>query len=248
MEQRKKKTGKKAAPAKAKPADGVTVEETTLEALDFLEGNPRVHDDDQIALIRTSLEEDGPGRSIVASRGAGGRRHVIAGNGTKRAALEAGLTRAFLVTAPRDGLVVVVRDDLDEQAQVRMAIRDNLATDHSSFGSEELRQAAEGASLLLADLGFSSAELARYAGNRASDDPKKEWDGMPEFDHGDETAFQSIHIHFADERAVRTFSKLIKQPITPKTRSLWYPPAKIGTTREKTYGEEPAPEAKGGKK
>ncbi len=54
-------------------------------------------------------------------------------------------------------------------------------------------------------------------------DPSKEWEGMPEFENEDETAWQSIHIHFSSEKAIDLFAKLINQPITKKTKTLWFP-------------------------
>ena len=55
------------------------------------------------------------------------------------------------------------------------------------------------------------------------EDPLKEWDGMPEYVNEDETGLQSIVVHFKTEEAVRDFAELVKQKITDKTKSLWFP-------------------------
>jgi hypothetical protein len=54
-------------------------------------------------------------------------------------------------------------------------------------------------------------------------DPLEEWKGMPEFTQEDKTAYKTVILHFSDQEAVDNFSTLIDQPITDKTRTLWYP-------------------------
>jgi hypothetical protein len=46
---------------------------------------------------------------------------------------------------------------------------------------------------------------------------KKEWKGMPEFEQKDLTPKHSIIINFKD------FCKLVKQDLTDKTKSIWFP-------------------------
>lgn len=54
-------------------------------------------------------------------------------------------------------------------------------------------------------------------------DKNKEWQGMPEFEQDTIKAFQTIIIRFKEEKDVVKFSNLIKQNITPQTKSLWFP-------------------------
>jgi len=61
------------------------------------------------------------------------------------------------------------------------------------------------------------------------------WEGMPEFDQKDKTAFQSIHIHFKNQDGVDKFAELIGQAITEKTRFLWYPEIEIEKYADKRY-------------
>jgi len=67
---------------------------------------------------------------------------------------------------------------------------------------------------------------------------KKEWKGMPEFIQEDLTSLYSILVCFENEDDMLQFSKVIKQPITERTRSIWYPLAEIGRTANKRYVDE----------
>jgi hypothetical protein len=51
------------------------------------------------------------------------------------------------------------------------------------------------------------------------------WVGMPKFELEDLTPWQSIQVHFACKADRVRFSKLIGQPITDKTKSVWHPRA-----------------------
>ncbi len=61
------------------------------------------------------------------------------------------------------------------------------------------------------------------------------WRGMPEYEHEQLTPLQSIQVHFASIEDREAFSKLIDQPISDNTRSLWYPEAEIGHYADKRY-------------
>jgi len=63
------------------------------------------------------------------------------------------------------------------------------------------------------------------------------WEGMPEFDSVDKTAFRSIQVHFHDQDGVDKFAELTGQKITKKTRYLWYPEIKIETYADKSYDD-----------
>lgn len=55
-------------------------------------------------------------------------------------------------------------------------------------------------------------------------DHMKLWDGMPEFEQESAQPIKKIIVGFATQEDMLKFSKLVGQPITPKTRSIWYPP------------------------
>ena len=52
---------------------------------------------------------------------------------------------------------------------------------------------------------------------------KEEWKDMPEFIQEDLTSHRKIVVHFRNDEDVAEFAELMKQKITPKQKSLWYP-------------------------
>jgi len=52
---------------------------------------------------------------------------------------------------------------------------------------------------------------------------KEHWQDMPEFIVGDENPHQQIIVSFKSKEDVESFSKLINQKLTYKTKSVWYP-------------------------
>ena len=67
---------------------------------------------------------------------------------------------------------------------------------------------------------------------------KEEWKDMPEFKHDDMTSYRSIVVHFKNKEDIEEFSKLIRQRITRKQPSLWFPRLKIRTHCDKRYIDE----------
>lgn len=57
---------------------------------------------------------------------------------------------------------------------------------------------------------------------------KEEWKNMPEFKNEDLTSWKTIIVHFENEKDLKEFAALIKQKLTYKTRSIWFPEAEIG--------------------
>lgn len=67
-----------------------------------------------------------------------------------------------------------------------------------------------------------------------------EWKGMPEFLQEDLTAWKSIILNFESRADMDTFSNLIGQNLTTRTRSIWYPQAEIGHLVDKRYRDTSA--------
>tara|TARA_R100001163_G_scaffold62444_1_gene53240 strand:- start:1433 stop:2026 length:594 start_codon:yes stop_codon:yes gene_type:complete len=65
--------------------------------------------------------------------------------------------------------------------------------------------------------------------------PQDEWEGMPEFENEDLTPHRQIIISFKNDDDINNFSKLIKQNITDKTKSLWFPKVENEKQFDKTY-------------
>ena len=71
----------------------------------------------------------------------------------------------------------------------------------------------------LIEWGFKAYEL----GIPGANDPNEEWEGMPEFEQEDLSAYKSIIVHFDSPDNMANFSELVNQTITEKTKSIWYP-------------------------
>ena len=67
------------------------------------------------------------------------------------------------------------------------------------------------------------SELAAREGVVPPDDPREHWQGMPTFEQEDKLGIQQIVVHFETREDVAAFAKLVQQPITERTNSLWYP-------------------------
>ena len=67
---------------------------------------------------------------------------------------------------------------------------------------------------------------------------KKEWQGMPEFNHVDLQPCASVIVNFETLGDIVKFSHLLEQPMTPNTRSIWYPKAETIWRINKRYINE----------
>ncbi len=94
----------------------------------------------------------------------------------------------------------------------------------------------------LEDLGFSENEIeniTKYMGDETDWLKTDEhWKDMPEFQHGNEAPYRSIHVHFKTQKDMETFFKLIKQDFTDKTKYVWYPQIEKNVLKDKGYVEE----------
>lgn len=108
--------------------------------------NFRLHPDNNKALIKRSLEENGAGRSIVVDNTGA----AIGGSGVLEQAEKLGLQKRIVETTG-DELVVVVRKDIspDDPRRKMLALADNATTDQSewdvaalqdSFSEDELKE------------------------------------------------------------------------------------------------------------
>lgn len=67
---------------------------------------------------------------------------------------------------------------------------------------------------------------------------EKEWKEMPEFVQEKQKEYAKIIFRFRDESDLISFSKLIGQKLTNKTKSTWYPEIKKGLLSCKRYVDE----------
>lgn len=69
-------------------------------------------------------------------------------------------------------------------------------------------------------------------------DIEKEWKDMPEFIQENKQPIKQLIVSFKNFDDYKEFSKLIEQPLTPKTQSVWFPKAEIETYANKVYTDD----------
>ena len=188
-------------------------------------GNWREHPAAQAEALKGVLSEVGIAGALLAYRSErqGGALVVIDGHLRKDA-------------APQRWPVLILDVD-DAEADYILATHDPLAamaTADAGALDALLSSVQSGEAGVQAML----AQVAARAGLYNPDNPDELWEGTPEFHQEDKTAFQSIHIHFANQEAVDEFAGLIDQKITPQTRSTWYPQIVIERYADKSYSDE----------
>lgn len=52
---------------------------------------------------------------------------------------------------------------------------------------------------------------------------REEWEGMPEYVQDNLLPSYSVRVNFSNVEDLKQFAELIGQPITTKTKSVWYP-------------------------
>jgi hypothetical protein len=84
-------------------------------------------------------------------------------------------------------------------------------------------------------LDLTDETLSCYLQN--SDQKNPDWIGMPEFNQEDISG-RAVVVHFQNESDIREFSLLVKQNITDKTRSIWFPKRANESNADKGYLSE----------
>jgi hypothetical protein len=197
------------------------------EEPDQLLANPsnwRIHPAAQQNALSGVLKEVGLVQNVVANRTTG---HLVDGH-----------LRVMLAMRENQPVVPVTWVELSEEEEhLILASLDPLAamaTADAGALDALLSSVQSGEAAVQAML----AQVAARAGLYNPDNPDELWEGTPEFHQEDKTAFQSIHIHFANQEAVDEFAGLIDQKITPQTRSTWYPQIVIERYADKSYSDE----------
>ena len=113
---------------------------------------------------------------------------------------------------------VLYATDLTPEQVKAFRIMDNKSTEYSYWDYDLLKQ--EILSLESLNVAFFNPDKDGQA-----NDSYTEWRKGGGLDYGneDKTGFQTILLHFKEEKDVAEFAKLIKQNITNRTKYLWYP-------------------------
>jgi hypothetical protein len=214
------------AKAKSEPAAGLAVEVVPIDSIHADPANVRQHPERNLAAIKASLARFKQQKPLVVDADG----IVRAGNGTLEAARSLGWES-----------IAIVRTPLRGSEATAYAIADNRTGDLGGFDDTALAEtlrSLQSEDFDLAGVGYTEDEvdalIERLAGEVVND-PQAEWEGMPEFEHEDKTAFQSIHVHFKDQAAVDEFARLVGQNLTANTRSIWYPQIEIESYADKAY-------------
>lgn len=67
---------------------------------------------------------------------------------------------------------------------------------------------------------------------------KSLWKGMPEFVQEDDPPYKKLIINFRNEEDYKEFADLIKQKLTEKTKSIWFPKLDVDDNALKRWIEE----------
>ena len=104
------------------------VEFLSVDVLQVLENNSRVHEQHQIELISDAIRRDGFTTALTVRKNDDQTYTILAGNGRFKAALAVGLCRLPCVVV-----------DMDDFAAKRLAVWDNLSAELSSWESDALK-------------------------------------------------------------------------------------------------------------
>jgi hypothetical protein len=185
--------------------------------------NPR-RNSDAVDIVASSLKEFGWRQPIVVDE----EMVVLAGHTRLQAAKKLGMGKVP---------VHIAKGLTNEQAKA-YRLADNRVNEYAEWDmpllGSELRELDD----LNFDLdltGFNNLELANLLIDpELIEHNSGEWDGMPEYEQ-ENVAYRTIVVHFMNQDGVDKFTKLIGQTLTPKTKTVWFPPverAKVHGVRE----------------
>lgn len=69
----------------------------------------------------------------------------------------------------------------------------------------------------------------------SKEEVKELWEGMPEFEQEKQEAYATIIVRVPDAEKLRELSEALGQPLTEKTKSVWFPKLVRGLNRGKMY-------------
>lgn len=202
--------------------------ELKLSEIKPYEKNPRQKRD--IEKVAQSIKEFGWQQPIVVDKG----NVIVVGHSRYEAAKMLGHEKVPVVIA-----------DISPQKAKAYRIADNKTNQYSDWDFTKLHK--ELGELLdenydLSNLGFEEAELESIITFDRGDgdwlDTKKEWEGMPSFEHDDLSPYMAIRVNFVNKEAVEKFFKMIQQDYTEKTKYIWFPKIEKNVLKDKGYVQD----------
>jgi predicted RNA binding protein with dsRBD fold (UPF0201 family) len=184
-----------------------------VERPDQLLANPanwRIHPKHQQDALSAVLDNVGWVQRVIVNRNTG---HIVDGH-----------LRVSLAISRNETEVPVVYVDLTEQEELAVLATIDPLSAMAATDSAKLAELLE--SVQIDDAALTAVLDKVGATNNVFNDVDyaAEWQGMPEFGNEDLRPMQSIHVHFKNAEDVQTFARLIGQPLTDRTVSVWYPP------------------------
>ena len=182
--------------------------------------NPRIIKNDKFKKLVTSIKEFPEMlklRPIVVDED----MMVLGGNMRLKASKEAGLSEVWIDIA----------EGLTEEQKKEFVVKDNV-----NFGDWDWAMLGnEWNTIKITEWGL---DVWENQDDRNELNAEAEWTGMPEFNNEDLTPKRQLIISFRNEDDIKVFANLIKQNITDKTKSLWYPEAIQEKQFDKLYTDE----------
>jgi hypothetical protein len=202
----------------------MNVKQSALNKLLPYKDNPRKHTERQVLQIADSISEFGFVNPILIDE----KNMILAGHGRFLAA-----QKLELETVP-----VVIVDNLTEDQKTALVIADNKIAMNSTWDEsllwDQIRKLSD-KGFNLDVLAFDEMEILPMTDPNTVIDPLAEWENMPEYSQEDQLAFKTVYVHFKNEQDYKDFQNFIGQPMTHKTKSIWYPEQKNMDTESKRY-------------
>lgn len=201
--------------------------------------NANAHNERGMRMLEDSIADSGLGRSIVVDRNG----IIIAGNATQERAVDQGFEDAIEVETEGNELVVVRRKDLDllddpDFKAKLLALRDNRVSEINLTWKAEQLEADRLAGVPLEKV-WQPYELYQLGLQADGEfDPYEHWQGMPEFESQDLTAKYSVMVCFETIENMQTFAQFVNQPLTEKTKTIWFPKRERETLNDRAWADE----------
>ena len=192
-----------------------------LDKLRPTENNPRTHSDAQIEQIARSIMAFGWTNPVLIDED----YQIIAGHGRLAAAQSLGIEQVPTITLT----------DLSDEQRRALIIADNQLALNAGWNAELLALELGELKAMEFDvtvIGFTEQQIDQML--EPAVDPRGEWQGMPEFEHGPK-GIRSIIVHFKTPEAVQEFARLLDQKITDQTRYVWHPAVEPERLRDWAY-------------
>jgi hypothetical protein len=146
-----------------------------------------------------------------------------------------------LIELRQDGydipLLPVVYIDADSVADAKEKLL-YITSQYGEFNREGYNQFIDGFDFDLSGIRLTEGEFYNGYVEDGKIDPYDEWDGMPEFDQIDDSAYRSIIVHIMNEEALVDFKEKMGQDFGEKAKYIHYPKQERDDIQSQAYYEE----------